>query len=88
MYRVEHCAAPKIMRELFNEDSFPYNISFRLYNVTTVLLRRCHTSNLNPGIWFVLILEIVSQNKFCANRLKNGNQIDVHVGSAKYTFLI
>ena len=53
-----------------------------------MVLRRCHTSDLKFGIWFLLILEIARQNKFLAKRLKNGNQTDVHVGSAKYTFLI
>ena len=53
-----------------------------------MVLRRCHTSDLKFGIWFFLISEIKRQNKIFAKRLKNGNQIDVHVGSAKYTLLI
>ena len=53
-----------------------------------MVLRRCHISDLKFGIWFLLISEIVRHNKFFAKRLKNGDQMDVHVGSAKYTFLI
>ena len=93
MYRVKHRIAPKIMCELFNEANV-YNlrqdVSFRLYKVKTVLmvLRRCHTSDLKFGIWFLLTSEIARQNKIFAKRLKNGNQIDVHVGSVKYAFLI
>ena len=53
-----------------------------------MVLRRCHTSDLNFGIWFLVTSEIVGQNQFFVKRLKNGNQTDVHVDSAKYTFLI
>ena len=53
-----------------------------------MVLRRCNISDLKFGIWFLLISEIVRHNKFFAKRLKNGDQMDVHVGSAKYTFLI
>ena len=87
---VKHLIAPKIMCKLFNEVNVPYNLqqnaSFRSYNVKTVLYGSCHISDLKFGIWFFLISEIARQNKFFAKRLKNGNQIDVHVGSAKFTF--
>ena len=53
-----------------------------------MVLRRSHTSDLKFGIWFLLTSEIVRQKQFFAKRLKNGNQIDVHAGSEKYTFLI
>ena len=53
-----------------------------------MVLRHCHTSDLKFDIWFLLISEVVRQKQFFAKRLKNGNQICVHVGSAKYTFLI
>ena len=82
------------MCEMFNETNFPYDVrqdvSFRSYNVKTVYIvqRRCHTLDLNFGIWFLLISEIAQQNNFFVKGLKNGNQIDVHVGSAKYTVLI
>ena len=94
MYRVKHRIAPKIMSESFNETDIPYDlrqdVSFRSYNVKTVLYgtESCHNLDLKFGIWLLLISEIAQQNKFFAKRLKNGNQIDVHVGSAKYTFLI
>ena len=53
-----------------------------------MLLRRYHTSDLKFGIWFPLTSEIVLQNQFFDKRLKNRNQIDVHVGSEKYIFLV
>ena len=94
MYRFKHRRAPKILLELFNETSVPYDlrqdISFRSYNVKTVLYSTETLSYLGPKIsdWYLLISEIAQQNKFFAKRLKNGNQIDAYVGSAKYTFLI
>ena len=54
----------------------------------SMVLRCCHTLDLKFGIWLLLISEIAQQNKFFAKRLKDGNQIDVHVGSVKYKFLI
>ena len=53
-----------------------------------MVLGRCHTSDLKFRIWFVLISEIARQQTFFAKRLNCGNQIDAHVGSAKYSFLI
>ena len=80
MYRVKHRIVPKIMWKLFNEANVPYDlrqdIGFRSYNVKTVLYGTETLSYLGPKIWDF------------TKRLKNGNQIDVHVGSAKYTFLI
>ena len=43
-----------------------------------MVLRRCHTSHLKFGIWFLLTSEIVQQNQFFAKWSKNGNQIDVN----------
>ena len=77
------------MCESLNETNVLYNpyqdVSFRSYNVKTILmvLRRCDTSDLKLGIWFFFISEIARRNKCVAKRLKNGNQIDVHVGSTK-----
>ena len=88
--RVQHRIAPEIRCELFSEVKVPYNlpqdVSFRSYNVKTV--RRCHTPNLKFGIWFLLTSEIARQNKFFTKTLKSENQIDIHLGSAKYRFLI
>ena len=55
MYRVKHRIAPKIMCELFNEANVPYNlrqdVSFRSYNVKTVLYGTETLSYLGPKIW-------------------------------------
>ena len=51
-----------------------------------MVLTRCRTSDQKFRIWFLLIPEIAQENKFFAKRLKNGNQIDVHVGSCKMYF--
>ena len=55
-----------------------------------MVLRRCHISGLKFAIWFLLIPEIAQHNKWKPYKWKpeNGNQVDIHVGSAKYTFLI
>ena len=42
-----------------------------------MVLRRCHTSDLKFGIWFLLTSEIVRENQFFVKRLKNGNEIDL-----------
>ena len=82
------------MCELFNEANAPYNprqgARFHSYNVKTVLYGTDTLPYVGPKIWswFLLISEIAWQNKFFAKRLKSRNQIDVHVGPAKYTFLI
>ena len=55
MYRVKHRIAPKIICELFNEANIPYNlrqdVSFRSYNVKTVLYGTETLSYLGPKIW-------------------------------------
>ena len=55
MYRVKHRIAPKIIWELFNETNVPYNlrqdVSFRSYNVKTVLYSTKTLSYLRPKIW-------------------------------------
>ena len=53
-----------------------------------MVLRRCHTTDLKFEIWFLPKSEIARQNKFLQKSLKIKNQIDVHVGTVKYTFLI
>ena len=73
------------MGELFNEANFPYNLR---QDVSFGSLKRCHTSDLKLRVWLLLISEITRQNNFLAKILKSGNQIDVHVGSAKSTLLI
>ena len=79
---------------IVNEANVPNNLrqdlSFCSYNVKTVLHGTKTLSYLGPKIWnlALLISEIVRHNKFFAKRLKNGDQMDVHVGSAKYAFLI
>ena len=55
MHRVKHRIAPKIICELFNEANVPYNlrqdVSFRSYNVKTVLYGTETLSYLGPKIW-------------------------------------
>ena len=55
MYRVKHHIAPKIICDLFNEANVPYNlrqdVSFRSYNVKTVLYGTETLSYLGPKIW-------------------------------------
>ena len=55
MYRVKHRIAPKIICELFNEANVPYNlrqdVSFRSYNIKTVLYGTETLSYLGPKIW-------------------------------------
>ena len=55
MYRVKHRIAPKIICELFNEANVPYklrqDVSFRSYNVKTVLYGTETLSYLGPKIW-------------------------------------
>ena len=55
MYRVKHRIAPKIMCELFNEANVPYNlhrdVSFRSYNLKTVLYGTETLSYVGPKIW-------------------------------------
>ena len=55
MYRVKHRIAPKIICELFNEANVPYNlrqdVSFRSYNVKTVLYGTETLPYLEPKIW-------------------------------------
>ena len=53
-----------------------------------MVLRRCHTSDLKFGIWFLLTSEIVQQNQFFVKRLKNAaisylklstiNKLEIH----------
>ena len=98
MYRVKYRIALKIMCGLFNEGNAPYDlrqdVCFRSYNVKTVLYGAETLSYLGPKIWnlvpsdILVPSEIVRQIQCFAKRLKNGNQIDVQLGSAKYTFLI
>ena len=62
MYRVKHRIAPKIMYELFNEANVPYNlrqdVSFRSYNVKTVLYGTETLSYLGPKTWNLVFLDI------------------------------
>ena len=55
MYRVKHHIALKIMCELFNGANVTYNlcqdVSFRSYNVKTVLYGTETLSYLRPKIW-------------------------------------
>ena len=55
IHRVKHRIAPKIMCELFNEAKVPYDlrqdVSFRSYNVKTVLYGTESLSYLGPKIW-------------------------------------
>ena len=94
MYRVKHRIAPKTMCELFNKANVPYDLrqdaSFRSYNVKTVLYGTETLSYLGPKIWNLVPSDIrdCTTELIFAKRLKNGNQIDVHVGSAKYALLI
>ena len=50
-----------------------------------MVLKCCHTWDLKFGIWLLLTSEIVRKKNIFAKRLKNGNQIDVHEGYAKYS---
>ena len=82
------------MCELFNKANVPYDlrqdVSFRSYNVKTVLYGTETLSYLGPKIWNLVPSDIrdCTTELIFAKRLKNGNQIDVHVGSAKYALLI
>ena len=55
MYRVKHRITPKIMSELFNQGNIPCNlrqdVSFRSYNIKTVLYGTETLSYLAPKIW-------------------------------------
>ena len=55
MYRIKHRIAPKIICELFNEANVPHNlrqdVSFRSYNVKTVLYGTETLSYIGPKIW-------------------------------------
>ena len=56
------CIAPKIMCELFNEANIPYNlrqdVSFRSYNVKTVLHATETLSYLGLKIWNLVRFDI------------------------------
>ena len=62
MYRVKHRIAPKIICELFNEANVPYNlrqdVSFRSYNVKTVLYGTETLSYLGPKFWNLVPCDI------------------------------
>ena len=62
MYRVKHRIAAKIMCKLFNEANVPYNlrqdVSFRSYNVKTVLYGTEMLSYLGPKIWSLVPFDI------------------------------
>ena len=94
MYRVTHRLALKIICELFNEANVPCNlrqdVSFRLYNVKTVLHCTETLSYLRPKIWNLVPFNIrdCATEQIFRQKMKNGNQMDVLVGSAIYTFLI
>ena len=66
MYRVKHRIAPKIICELFNEANVPYNlrqdVSFRSYNVKTVLYGTETLSYLGRKIWNL----VPSNIRYCA----------------------
>ena len=83
MYRVKHRIAPKIICELFNEANVPYNlrqdVSFRSYNVKTVLYGTETLSYLGPKIWNLVppdIRDCATERNF-RQKIKNGNQIDI-----------
>ena len=62
MYGVKHRIAPKIICELFNEANVPYNlrqvVSFRSYNVKTVLYGTETLSYLGLKIWNLVLSNI------------------------------
>ena len=79
------------MHELFNEANVPYNlcqdVNFRSYNAKTVLYGTA-LLYFGPKIWNLVPFNIRDcATNFLPKDLKNGNQIDIYVGSAKYTFL-
>ena len=94
IYKVKHRIAPKIMCELFNEANVPYNlcqdVRFCSYNVRTVLYGSETLSYLKPKIWNLIPSDIrdCATEPIFRQKIKNGYQIDFHVGSAKFTFLI
>ena len=66
------------------------DVSFRSYDVKTVLYGTETLSYLGPKIWNLVpsdIRDCATEPIFC-QKIKNRNQIDVHVGSTKYSFLI
>ena len=67
------------MCELFNEANVLYNLLIVLFGPETL-------SYLGPKIWNLDPFDIrdCTIEQVFSKRLKNGNQIDVHVGSAKY----
>ena len=79
------------MCELLNEANVPYDlrqdVSFRSYNVKTLLYGTEMLSYLGPKIWNWVVSDIrdCAKEKKFSKRLKNGNQIDVHEGYAKYS---
>ena len=62
MDRVNHRITPKIMCKLFNEANVPYNlrqdVSFRSYNIKTVLYGTETLSYLAPKIWNLVPFDI------------------------------
>ena len=76
MYRVKHRITPKIMCELFNEANVPHNlrqdVSFRSYNVKTVLHGTETLSYLGPKIWNLVPFDIrdVATEQIFRHRIK------------------
>ena len=62
LHRVKHCIAPKIMCELFNEAYVLYNprqdVSFRTYNVKSMLHGTKTLSYLGSKIWNLVPFDI------------------------------
>ena len=86
---MKHHEAPKIMRELFSQVNLSYNLrkdtKFRSYSVKTVRYGSETLSYLGPKIWNLIPPEIkISETlEIFRKKLKDGSQIDTHVGSAK-----
>ena len=77
------------MRELFSQVNLSYNLrkdtKFRSYSVKTVRYGSETLSYLGPKIWNLIPPEIkISETlEIFRKKLKDGSQIDTHVGSAK-----
>ena len=74
MYRVKHRIAPKTMCELFNEANVPNNlrqdVSFRSYNVKTVLYGTETLSYLGPKIGNLFFFIFFCNNVYTQSKNK------------------
>ena len=94
MYRVKHRIAPKIICELFNEANVPYNlrqdVSFRSYNVKTVLYGTETLSYLGPKIWNLVppdIRDCATEPNF-RQKIKKWKPDRCHLRLQTYTFFL